>query len=246
VKAILTYHSVDASRSVISIDPLTFRRHVAWLASGRVRVVPLAELPALPDDVDAVALTFDDGFRNFGEVAAPVLRDHGLTATVFVVSSAVGTTNAWRGTGDAGIPVLPLLDWHALGRLLEQGFDVGAHTRTHPRLTTLGPAAMEDEIAGSRADIAEWLGRVPATFAYPYGSFDDTTLACAARQFSIACTTELRVLGAAEHPQRLPRLDAYYLRASGLLEAWGTTRFSSWVRLRAGIRQVRELMAPPV
>ena len=41
MKAILTYHSVDETGSVISIDERSFRRHVAWLASSAVRVVPL-------------------------------------------------------------------------------------------------------------------------------------------------------------------------------------------------------------
>ena len=37
MRAILTYHSVDETGSVISIDERTFRRHVAWLAKGHVR-----------------------------------------------------------------------------------------------------------------------------------------------------------------------------------------------------------------
>ena len=38
MRAILTYHSIDESGSPISVDPDAFRRHVRWLASGRVRV----------------------------------------------------------------------------------------------------------------------------------------------------------------------------------------------------------------
>ena len=66
MKAILTYHSVDASGSVISIDPEAFDGHIRWLASHRTAVVPLSELLALRDDTDAVAITFDDAFTNFG------------------------------------------------------------------------------------------------------------------------------------------------------------------------------------
>jgi hypothetical protein len=92
MKAILTYHSVDESGSVISIDEPTFRRHVRWLASGRVQVLPLDRLLDAPADVDAVAITFDDGLESFGRVAAPLLHDHGLPVTLFVVADAVGTS----------------------------------------------------------------------------------------------------------------------------------------------------------
>ena len=55
MKAILTYHSVDDSGSAVSVSPDTFRRHVRWLASWRVRVVTVPELLALPPASDASA-----------------------------------------------------------------------------------------------------------------------------------------------------------------------------------------------
>ena len=76
MRAILTYHSVDETGSVISIDERAFRRHVAWLAAGQVRVVPLDEIASVPDDQDVVAITFDDGLASFGQIAAPLLLEH--------------------------------------------------------------------------------------------------------------------------------------------------------------------------
>src|SRR5581483_6893264 len=80
MRAILTYHSIDESGSVISVGRETFAAQAAWLASGRVRVTTVDELLALPPDADAVALTFDDGFQNFADTAVPVLERHGLRA----------------------------------------------------------------------------------------------------------------------------------------------------------------------
>jgi peptidoglycan/xylan/chitin deacetylase (PgdA/CDA1 family) len=110
MRAILTYHSIDESGSAISISESVFRGHVSWLARGGVRVVSLDALMRLPADANAVALTFDDGFVNFGDIAAPLLADHGLPSTLFVVSDAVGKTNRWPGRADRGIPELPLLN----------------------------------------------------------------------------------------------------------------------------------------
>jgi peptidoglycan/xylan/chitin deacetylase (PgdA/CDA1 family) len=239
MKAILTYHSVDETGSVISIDERTFRRHARWLASGRVRVVPLDVLPSLPDDVDAIAITFDDGLESFGRIAAPVLLDHDLPVTLFVVSDAVGSTNVWRGQRDAGIPVFPLLNWDALGRLAENGVAIGAHTCTHLDLTSSDPDTATREIVASKARLARELGAEVTTFAYPYGGVSIAARDVVARDFRYGVTTRLAVLAPHDDPARLPRLDSYYLRAAGTLESWGTARFRMRMGLLAGARSVR-------
>ena len=240
MRAILTYHSVDPSGSVISIDEAEFRRHVAWLASGAARVTGLAQLPAAPGATDAVALTFDDAFANFSRCAWPLLREHGLPATLFVVSGHAGRTNAWGGRDAPRIPTLPLLDWDALGRLAEEGVTLGAHSRTHPDLRTLTGVALADELEGCAEDIGARAGTRPTAFAYPYGAVNRRVAEAATRHYSHAVTTELRPLREAESAHALPRLDAYYLRAPGRLEGWGTPAFRRYVWLRAGARRVRE------
>ena len=97
MRAILTYHSIDESGSPISISEDVFRSQITWLAKGHVKVVPLETLMRMPASANAVALTFDDGFVNFGDVAAPLLADHGLPSTLFVVTDAAGRTNRWSG-----------------------------------------------------------------------------------------------------------------------------------------------------
>jgi len=158
VRAILTYHSIDSSGSVISVDPGTFRRQAEWLAHGSSRAVSVNELLDARDEEDCVAVVFDDAFENFGSVAWPILRDLGLPATVFVVSGRTGATNAWDGEEEPDIPTLPLLDWDALGVLAEDGVEIGSHTRSHPRLDGLDSSHLEEEIEGSAHDIESKLG----------------------------------------------------------------------------------------
>jgi peptidoglycan/xylan/chitin deacetylase (PgdA/CDA1 family) len=239
MKAILTYHSVDETGSVISVDERTLRRHARWLSSGHVRVVALDALPALPDDVDAIAITFDDGLESFGRIAAPVLLEHDLPVTLFVVSDAVGSTNVWRGQRDAGIPVFPLLGWEALGRLAADGVSIGAHSCTHLDLSLAGPDTSTREIVASKSRLARELGVDVTTFAYPYGGVGSAARDVVAREFRYGVTTRLAVLAPHDDPARLPRLDSYYLRAPGALEAWGTTRFRMRLGLLAGARSVR-------
>lgn len=242
MRAILTYHSIDASGSPISVSREAFSGHVKWLASRAVRVVPLAEIArgASGAEGDEVAITFDDGFANFAELAAPLLREHGLPATVFVVSDQVGRTNAWGGSEQAGIPTLPLLEWDTLGALAESGVELGAHTRTHPKLDAVAADALADEILGGADEIARRTGRRPTAFAYPYGIAPERAATVVRRRFDAAVTTKLRPLTADDDRVLLPRLDAYYFRRPDGLDAWGSRRFRAWLRMRGAVRAVRE------
>lgn len=239
MRAILTYHSIDPSGSPISLSPSAFDRHVRWFRSGRVRVLTLDDLVAAPDDEHAVAITFDDGFVNFGDVAAPRLADAGVPSTLFVVSDHVGRTNAWHGVVTPGIPDLPLLGWDALRRLSGQGVVIGAHTRTHPDLTSMGPGLAREEMRGSADVIERELGRRPGIFAYPFGALSPDVAATAAAEFRWSCTTEFATLGNDVARARLPRLDAYYFQHSSRLETFGTPAFARFVRRLHGLRRIR-------
>jgi peptidoglycan/xylan/chitin deacetylase (PgdA/CDA1 family) len=239
MRAILTYHSIDESGSPISMSEDVFRSQMAWLAKGHVKVVSLETLMRMPTSANAVALTFDDGFVNFGDIAAPLLADHGFPSTLFVVTDAAGRTNRWSGRSGRGVPELPLLNWDSLRRLAEQGVELGAHTRTHPDLGKTSGAQTQDEIAGSADRIQLETGRAPSAFAYPYGSVSDAAVGAVAARFAWGCTTEMRSVGTNEARTLLPRLDMYYLRDAGQLERWGTIRFRCHLTLRASARRVR-------
>ena len=239
MRAILTYHSIDESGSPISISEGVFRSQIAWLAKGHVKVVSLEALMRMPSSANAVALTFDDGFVNFGDIAAPLLADHGLPATLFVVTDAAGRTNRWNGRPGRGVPELPLLNWESLGRLTDQGVELGGHTRTHRDLAKASNQQLQDEIVGSADRIQSETGRNPSAFAYPYGSISDAAVGVVTTRFAWGCTTEMRSVGANEVRTLLPRLDMYYLRDAGQLERWGTIRFRCHLTLRASARRVR-------
>jgi peptidoglycan/xylan/chitin deacetylase (PgdA/CDA1 family) len=242
MRAILTYHSIDSSGSPVSLSEETFRAHVRFFGSGRVRVVPLADLLSLPDESDAVALTFDDGFLNFTSSALPALSHLGFPATIFVVSDAVGGTNAWGGRDAPGIPTLPLMTWQDLEGAHTAGFEIGAHSRHHPDLTTLSPAQLEDETAGCVERISAELGQRPRHFAYPYGAVNETVARVARDVFEQSVTTEFRAIAPDDDLALLPRLDSWYFRKAGELETWGLPSFRRRLWLRAQGRRVRALM----
>ena len=243
MRGILTYHSIDASRSPISVDEPAFRKHADWLASGQVKVVPIDELLKLPDSEDAVAITFDDAFQNMADVAWPLLRDRGLPATVYVPTGRVGRDNSWGEQVQRGIPTLGLCDWDALGRMAEEGLDVGSHTVNHVRLDGMSQELVEAELHLSAEAIEANLGARPRHFCYPYGSWDPQASRLAAEVYENSVTTDLRALAAIDSYHRLPRLDAYYYRGNDLLASWGQKPFLRHLWLRAQARKVRAALS---
>lgn len=245
MKAIITYHSIDDSGSVVSVSPERFRTHVRLLADRTVPVVSLSRL-LTAECHEGVAITFDDGFQNLADVAWPLLREHGFPATVFVATDWVGRQNAWD-PADTRIPRLPLLGWDTLGVLAAEGLDVQSHSRSHPHLSRLGEDALAEELEGSRAAIQSAIGIAPRALAYPYGSYDARVVSATRRAgYAWGLTTELSPLTAASDPLMLPRLDAYYLAKPGVMERWDSPGFDRYLlfrraarRLRASIRRTR-------
>lgn len=66
-----------------------------------------------------------------------------------------------------------MLNWDEVGEMTRGGVEFGAHTLTHPILSTLPEAEMEREILGSRREMERRLGAPVRLFAYPNGRKGD-------------------------------------------------------------------------
>ncbi len=241
---IVTYHSLDDSGSPISIAPAAFAEQVAWLAHEGFTVVTLSEgLARLRDGSLAdrtIALTFDDGYLNAAQVALPLLAGHGFSATVFLVAERLGGFNDWSAHGHA-MPRMPLLERSSAEELDAAGWEIGAHTRTHPDLSRLAPEAVRSEVAESRVILEERLGTRVVTFAYPYGRHGQGVRAIVAREFASAVTTRLGLARQGADPLTLERIDAYYLTRPGLYGLLGSPLLSIYLTARQAIRDLRRV-----
>jgi peptidoglycan/xylan/chitin deacetylase (PgdA/CDA1 family) len=115
-----------------------------------------------------LAITFDDGYRDNFENAAPVLEKLSLPATFFVVSQWVGSDVVPWWDKAQGVRH-PWMSWDQVRSLRRRGFDVGAHTRTHVDLGKVGASEAAEEILGARNELETQVGGPVDLFAYPYG-----------------------------------------------------------------------------
>ena len=209
---VLMYHAFAVDDEDRFVQPArSFERQMKLLAAMRYRVISLQELAqilrrgeALPER--SVVITIDDGYRDSFEIARPVIRGHGFPATVFPVSTGLGASNDWDEDGPT--KDRPLLSVEQIREMCGDGFEVGAHTRTHLSLADVNAKIAAEEIGGSRKDLETALGSPVATFAFPFGEISDTAVSAVEQAgFVGACTTETRHVRPGDNPLLIPRLE---------------------------------------
>jgi peptidoglycan/xylan/chitin deacetylase (PgdA/CDA1 family) len=136
------------------------------------RVVPLSEQVAgcreRRDMGGTVSITFDDGYRDNFEVAAPILRKYKLPATFFLATDFIATDRAapWDHVLTRR---LEWMDWDDVRQLHREGHAIGAHTMSHIDLGKESPETVRAELTGSRRKLERELGAPISLFAYPFG-----------------------------------------------------------------------------
>jgi len=199
---ILMYHVIDdppagAPWPLLYVSASEFASQMAWLDRNGYTATTLTEiwrnwhrggsLPRRP-----VVVTFDDGYRSVFENALPVLRDLGWPG---VLNLKVDNVGAPWGISERYVR-----------KLAAAGWELGAHTITHPDLRTLDDAALERELAGSRAQIGKRFGVPVGFFCYPAGRYDQRVIAAVRRAGFLGATTTNEGLATADHPFELKRV----------------------------------------
>ena len=252
---ILMYHRFPAGADGLRAQCEHIRRHYHPVSLAQV-ADSLYGGPPLPPH--AVAITIDDGYRDFVTVAHPVFHAYDIPTTIFVVSDfldgkgwlwhdivayALGTARNGGGRQRAAIcdrlkrlppaereraveslvrdlevdlPARPPAEyapmtWDDARRLAAAGVEIGAHTRTHPILSTVTDRdRLRDEIVAPKARIEAELRRPALHFCYPNGRRSDFTDEAVdllrTAGFRTAVTTERGINFAGAPPFLLRRL----------------------------------------
>lgn len=231
---VLTYHRVNPSHpgDRMTVSPRAFEDEMRILAAEH-RVVPLgnalSELGA-PGDAraPAVAVTFDDGYRDNHQYALPILERFGIPATFFLVSDNLGSRRSIdRYEGCCGDDAS--LSAAEAKEILRRGHDIGAHGRSHAELATLPRAEALEEIVQCRDSLERELGRKPEIFCYPRGSENESVRhMVAAAGFTAAVTVYPGANGPGRDRYALARTEIsgdddvadFRLKLQGFFDRW--------------------------
>jgi peptidoglycan/xylan/chitin deacetylase (PgdA/CDA1 family) len=192
---ILTYHRVNDEGDPFfpALPTPVFERHMAHVARHyRVLTVEALVERMRRSDVprNALAITFDDGYRDNLTHAAPILARHGLPATVFLATGLIGNGEvSWfdrlaMAVKLTTVPALPA-PW---GERLDLA-TTPARLRTLERAQAALKAMPDDERSAALESLVEGLGGVdPRGFKSLMLSWDDVQ-ALAGMGFAIGSHT---------------------------------------------------------
>lgn len=181
---ILCYHSVSDTRWRFSTPVREFARHITYL-KRLFRVTSLSRLVRNGFPNGHVAITFDDGYADVYRNALPILKRHGLSATVFALGDRA---NVNRTEIDNQLPLMSNSQLNALTRC---GWEIGFHTATHPDLRKLNGTELTREIVKGKQVLEKKIGTAIRYFAYPRGLYTDDVLSSVAKAgFQAAFTVD--------------------------------------------------------
>lgn len=168
---ILTYHNISKTETnVMTVSEKAFEEQMRYLKSKGYRALKLDELydfiklkSPLPEK--AVVITFDDGWRSTYEIGLPILKKHGLPATLFIYTDFVGQNDK-------------ALTWEMVAELQANGVDIQCHTKSHRDLSKMNEDeqlekyfnALNVEMSLPSQMVMEKLKHRCDYLAYPYGA----------------------------------------------------------------------------
>ena len=197
---ILMYHAIrtapaDAGHPRLWVRPREFAAHVRALRRAGYTAVTLqrvwdawhgrARLPRRP-----VVFSFDDGYASHVRIALPVLRRAGWRGVLNLTLGHIGELGGER----------------AVRRLIDAGWEIDAHSRTHPDLTSLSDTRLHDEVAGARAEIRDRFGVAANFFCYPGGRYDARVVSAVRDAGFLAATTTRSRFATPAAPYALARV----------------------------------------
>jgi len=202
------------------VAPYVFKWGIDYLKNGGWECVSLAdciEMGRMGQSLsNRFAITFDDGYLSVYEHACPALRERGMTATIYVVANSIGGINDWdKRAGDQEEKVMTASQ---VRELSSYGFEIGAHTLTHPHLTNLDDDQLRSEIIDSKHKLEDLIGKEVASFSYPYGDYDSRVLnAAIAAGYSNAVSTRLGIILEGTSLFEIPRVNVRWNAIGPLL-----------------------------
>ncbi len=118
-----------------------------------------------------IILTFDDGYEDNYTNMLPLTEKYGFKGVLFLLGNFKLTHNNWDKNEDPAANKLMSTEQKAA--FVKSGWEIGAHTLTHPHLATINATQAKNEISESKMYIEQTLSISVSTFAYPYGDYNE-------------------------------------------------------------------------
>ncbi len=183
---ILMYHDISDANNPWCVSPKDFEEQMHLLKREGYSTISLAELnERIKQSIQTdkkVVITFDDARKSIFTTAYPILKKFNFTAAVFIVPQWID------GKAPDAEQYSSFMSWEEVKKLAAHGFEIGSHTFSHKRLTTLDEKSIAHELDEADAAIEKNMGKKTLHFAYPYGSYNQKILDIITKRYMTAVT----------------------------------------------------------
>ena len=167
---ILCYHDISENNWRFSTSVNEFYKQLIALKASH-DIVPMPEMLQKTNmNKPRAVITFDDGYESIYTHAFPIMNKLNLTATVFILGTP---TNRNLNTLDNNFP---MMSHKQILNLISHGWNIGYHTATHPKLSSLDSAILTHEIIDTKKMLEKKLSVPISYFAYPMGIYTQKIL----------------------------------------------------------------------
>jgi len=196
-----------------TIDLNVFVNQLRWLNRLGVRFIPMRDLSdwlagkkRIPRQT--AVLTFDDALVSIYEHAWPLLKQHAIPFTIFVIAGLIGRESHFSKQRPE--QKQRHLDITQLKSMLNSGLvEIGAHGYKHRNLTRIDHDELWQELRTAKDVLEKTLGVQVPYFAYPWGN-TSTAAAQKVREagYQLALTTQKKKLTSRNiDPWLIPRVN---------------------------------------
>jgi len=173
---IVTYHRVnnyDEESLTVQVDEFDRMMHQICSNYNVISLHTLIEQIKNKRAIEpkTVVITFDDGYKDNYQYAAPILDKYQIPATFFIASGYINTDKVFEWDRNSKVRH-PMMTWDEVRELSQMGFDIGAHTMNHINLGKAPINIARNEIKGSKTHIEKEINKQIKLFAFPFGRKD--------------------------------------------------------------------------
>lgn len=160
---VLMYHAISDEcwgLEGLFVSPSEMDKQLQYLEDNGYTTIWFEDLPYIDQIEKPVILTFDDGYDDNYTELFPLLKKHNAKATIFVVTSRMGTGR--------------FMTAEQAREMSESGLvSIQSHTSSHRELKWLDAAELDAELSLSVLEVTRITGKQPFVVCYPSGKYSD-------------------------------------------------------------------------
>jgi len=131
-----------------------------------------------------ISIVFDDGDKSVFDIAYPIMKKYGLTATLFILSGIIENEKIYDFYSTKN-----MMSGKNIKELSDCGWEIASHGVRHLDLTLLDESELRNELVRSKEELEKLIEKPVSALSFPYGSWNkkvvETARECGYEKFAV-------------------------------------------------------------